>query len=242
MVQRACHSLLRADWGSGRAATPVLLAPAWHTRALVGSLLAVAVTGSLLEPAALQTQPGQSLLVRAYVPLVLVNVMLCMYVSGVGLQRIILAELLGRRWAERGRLVAELFTALGLALAVVAAENGLQRWLGLPESLAAHGLMPSSFGEKWAWAATAALVGFSEELVYRGYLQRQLAALSGWLPFGVLAQAALFGIAHAEQGPEAVTRFACYALAFGGVAAWRRSLLPGVLAHVIIDWLAAAGG
>ncbi|HEX2875457.1 MAG TPA: CPBP family intramembrane glutamic endopeptidase [Polyangiaceae bacterium] len=242
MLQRACHSALRADWSLGRGITPVLLAPAWHTRALVGLMLAVAITGSLLEPAALQTRAGHSLLVRAYLPLVLVNVMLCIYASGVGLQRNILAELLGRRWAERRRLPTDLATAVGLALAVIAAENGLQRWLGLPESVAAHSLMPSSVGEKLAWAPVAAFVGFTEELVYRGYLQRQLAALSGWLPFGVLAQAALFGIAHAEQGPEAVARFACYACALGGVAAWRRSLLPGALAHVIIDWVAAASG
>jgi membrane protease YdiL (CAAX protease family) len=242
MLQRACHSVLRADCGLGRGTTPVLLAPAWHTRALVGLLLAVAVTGSLLEPAALQIGTGQTLLVRAYLPLVLVNLMLCMYASGVGLRRNIFAELLGRRWAERGRLPTDLATAAGLALSIVAAENALQRWLGLPESVAAHGLMPSSVGEKLAWAPVAACVGFGEELVYRGYLQRQLAALGGWLPFGVLAQAALFGIAHAEQGPEAVARFAGYALAFGFVAAWRRSLLPGAAAHVLVDWVAAAGG
>lgn len=242
MLQRACQSVSRTDWGSGCRASKVLLAPAWHTRALVGLLLAVALTGSLLEPAALQTQTARSLIVRAYLPLVLVNLMLCLYATGVGLQRTILAKLLGWRWAEHGRLPTDLATAAGLALAVVAAENGLQRWLGLPESVAAHGLMPSSVGEKLVWAPVAAFVGFAEELVYRGYLQRQLAALSGWLPVGVLAQAALFGMAHAEQGPEAVARFACYACAFGCVAAWRRSLLPGVLTHVMIDWLAAAGG
>lgn len=233
---------MRTDWGSGGRASTVLLAPAWHTRALVGLLLAVAVTGSLLEPAALQSQTGHSLLVRAYLPLVMVNLMLCMYASGVGLQRNILAELLGRRWAARGRLLMDLVTATALAAAVIAAESGLQRLLGLPESLAAHGILPSSIGEKLAWAPVAAFVAFSEELVYRGYLQRQLAVLSGCLPFGVLAQAALFGIAHAEQGPEAVARFACYACAFGGLAAWRGSLLPGALAHVMVDWLAAAGG
>lgn len=242
MVQRACHRVASANLGPARDSVGVLLAPAWHTRALVALLLAVATTGSLLEPAALQPFEVTSVIVRAYLPLVLVNVMLCLYASGVGLDRNLLAELLGRFRGSGRRLLTDGGIGIGLALALIAAENALQRWVGVPESIAAHALMPSSIAERLAWLPVAALVGFSEELVYRGYLQRQLTALSGWLPFGVLAQAALFGIAHAEQGGWAVGRFAVYALVLGCVAAARRSLAPGVLCHVAVDSLAALGG
>lgn len=242
MLQRACHALPRADCGASQAAASGLLAPAWHTRALVALLLAVAATGSLLEPAALHVSSTSSPLLRVYLPLVLANALLGAYASGVGLRRNILAELLVQPRASRSRWRGDLAAGVALALAVVAAESGLQRLLGLPESLAAHAMSPRSVGEKLAWVPVAALVGFTEELVYRGYLQRQLTALSGWLPFGVVAQALLFGIAHGEQGAAAVVRFAVYAVAFGSVAAWRRSLLPGVLAHVLVDWLAAVGG
>lgn len=242
MVQRACHPLLHAHCAASRVAASVLLAPAWHTRVLVALLLSVATTGLLLEPASLQPFAVTSVVTRAYAPLVLVNVMLCLYVSGVGLERNVLGELLGRFRGDGRRLLEDLGIGLALAVALIAAENGLQAWLGMPESIAAHALRPGSTAEKLAWLPVAAVVGFSEEVVYRGYLQRQFTALSGWLPFGVLVQAALFGIAHAEQGGWAVGRFAGYALVLGTVAAWRRSLVPGILCHVVVDSLAAWEG
>ena len=242
MVQRACHPAPAPDLALAARESEGLLAPAWHTRALVAWLLAVAVAGSLLDPAFLPAPSTRALGVRAYVPLLLVNVMLCVYASGVGLRRNLLARWWVRPLAQRRRWPADLAIGVGLALALVAAESGLQRLLGLPESLAAHSLMPRSVGEKVTWVWVAAFVGFAEELVYRGYLQRQLTALSGWLPLGLVAQALLFGIAHAEQGSAAVARFAVYGGGLGLVAAWRRSLLPTVVAHVLVDWLAAAGG
>lgn len=242
MVQRACHEAPTRDLGSRWRQTAGLLAPAWHTRALVALLLAVAATGLLLDPALLQAPSTHLPVVRAYVPLVLANLMLCAYASGVGLKRNLLLELWGRSRAGKRAWLLDLAAGVGLALALVAAESSLQRLLGLPESLAAHALMPRSLGEKLAWVAVAAVVAFTEELVYRGYLQRQLTALSGWLPLGVLAQALLFGIAHGEQGAAAVARFACYGFVLGWIVAWRKSLLPGVLAHALVDWFAAAGG
>lgn len=242
MVQRACHAVRREHLGFPRGTGIALLAPAWHTRALVALLLSVAATGSLLGPEALQPSAVSAIGARAYVPLLLVNAMLCAYASGVGLARPILGELVGRFRGDGRRLLTDSCIGLTLALALLAAESGLQAWLGLPESIAAHALRPSRLVEQLLWLLVAAVVGFSEELVYRGYLQRQLAALSGWLPFGVLAQAALFGIAHGEQGAQVVARFAGYGLAFGSVAAWRRSLLPSVLCHVVVDSLAIWGG
>lgn len=242
MVQGACHAARLDHLAERRRESGHFLAPAWHTRALVALLLAVATTGLLLEPAPLQPFAVTSVVVRAYAPLALVNVMLCLYVSGVGLERNVLAELLGRFRGDGWRLLKDLSIGLALAVALIAAENGLQAWLGLPESIAAHALRPSTTSEKLAWLPVAALVGFSEEVVYRGYLQRQFSVLTGRLPFGVLVQAALFGIAHAEQGGWAVGRFAGYAVVLGAVAAWRRSLAPGIWCHVAVDSLAAWGG
>jgi membrane protease YdiL (CAAX protease family) len=79
------------------------------------------------------------------------------------------------------------------------------------------------------------LIGWTEELVYRGYLRQQLTALSGSVVLGVLLQAFLFGVAHGEQGPWAVARFAAYGAAFGGVAARERTIVPCVLCHVVLD-------
>lgn len=241
MVQGACQTASLAS-GESAGEPSALLAPAWHTRALVGVMLAVAATGTLLERVASPAAHTSLPIWQGYLSLALVNFGLCLYVSGVGLKRNIFAVLFSQLRYDRRRLFADWGWGAGLALTLIVAENGLQTLLGLPESVAAHALMPASTGEKVAWTLVAMLVGFSEELVYRGYLQRQLAMLSGWLPFGILAQSLLFGIAHGEQGGWAVGRFAVYGLALGWVAAKRQSLLPCVLCHVALDWVAALGG
>ena len=79
---------------------------------------------------------------------------------------------------------------------------------------------------------TAVTVGFCEEVIYRGYLQTQLTAFTGRASIAVVLQAALFGIAHGEQGLAVVVRFTLYGVLFGGLARWRRSLLPGIAAHI----------
>lgn len=216
-----------------------LLAPQWHTQALVALMLAVAVAGTLggqsASPIATTTQAPWSI----YLPLTIVSTALALYVCRMGLERNIFAELCRQGRYDAGRAGVDVAIAGALVTLVILAENGLQTLLDMPESTAAHALLPTTVSAKLAWLGVAALVGFSEELVYRGYLQRQLSTLSGLLPFGIVAQALLFGIAHGEQGAWAVARFALYAIALGSVAAARRSLLPSILCHIALDWYAA---
>ena len=233
MVQGACQL---AASETPRAEVPSLLAPPWHTRALVGLMLAVAGAAVGLGAGASPSDVASP--VAAYLPLAIVNVGLLLYTCRVGLERSILGRVFSQGPYDWRRVRVDLACAVGVALALIVAESALQSLLGLPESTAAHALLPRTLAEKLAWLLVAVIVGVSEEVVYRGYLQRQLAALSGWLPFGVLAQALLFGIAHGEQGGWAVARFAVYALGLGWLAAARKSLLPCALGHVVVDLLA----
>ena len=219
-----------------------LLAPLWHTRVLVGLMLVVALTGAIVAQVAQTSRAVTSPIASLYLPLTIVNLGLCAYVCRVGLERSLFAQLFSQGRYDGRRLLADLAWAGAFTFALIRAENGLQLAFGLPESAAAHALVPITAGEKSVWALVAALVGFSEELVFRGYLQRQLAALSGSVLFGVAAQALLFGIAHGEQGAATVARFAVYAFAFGWLSVARKSLMPCVLAHVAIDWCAGLAG
>jgi uncharacterized protein len=239
MVQGACQVV--AVEPRPVAATS-LLAPAWHTRLLVALMLAVAGAGTALGQIAGPTAVVVSPVATTYLALSTVNLGLLFYACRVGLERNILARLFSQGRYDASRLLADLACGAGAALALIGAENALQWLLGLPESVSAHALLPHSAGEKLVWVLVATLVGFSEELVYRGYLQRQLAALAGWLPFGVIAQALLFGIAHGEQGGWAVARFAGYALGLGWLSIARKSLLPCVLGHVAVDLFAGLAG
>ena len=77
-------------------------------------------------------------------------------------------------------------------------------------------------------------VGFCEEIIFRGYLQRQLAAWTN-LPLGMVLSAALFGLGHRYQGGSAQIVLAFYGLFFGILAEKRKSLRPGMIAHAWHD-------
>jgi hypothetical protein len=96
-------------------------------------------------------------------------------------------------------------------------------------------LLPRTVVERVGWVAVAAAAAFGEEVVYRGYLQTQLGALTRRPWLGVVLQALLFGVAHLDQGPVSASRVALYGLLFGLVVRARRSLLPAILAHALID-------
>ena len=79
----------------------------------------------------------------------------------------------------------------------------------------------------------------SEELAFRGYLQRQLTALTGHTWIALLLQVTVFGIAHGYQGVRNCLAIAIYGALFTLLALWRKSLRPGMIAHACTD---IAGG
>jgi membrane protease YdiL (CAAX protease family) len=100
-------------------------------------------------------------------------------------------------------------------------------------------LMAHTPAERVLWVVVACSAGFAEELVFRGYLQRQFAAWSGSRIVGVLAQALLFGAAHSYQGWRSTLVITFYGLLFGILAEVRGSLIPGMAAHA---WTDIVGG
>lgn len=208
-----------------------LLAPPWHTRALVALLLAVPLAGLALPTGVVPAASG----LASYLPIVLVNTALGAYVARLGLLSSILSSLLGKGWDSPRRALTDSLLAIGLALVVVGLDAALVSAWRAPESVASHALLPRTTAERWLWPLLATSIGVSEELVYRGYLQQQLSRLSASHALGVLLQALLFGIAHAEQGGAVVARFALYGVLFGCTSLARGSLLPSIVAHVGLD-------
>jgi membrane protease YdiL (CAAX protease family) len=79
--------------------------------------------------------------------------------------------------------------------------------------------------------------GFCEELVFRGYFQKQFLALTRSAAFAVLAQAVLFGICHWYQGVKQVILISALGALYGILAQWRKSLRPGMISHAWSDVL-----
>lgn len=220
----------------------VALAPRWHTVALIALIVSVAVAGTLLRPAAgaadavpaAPMTPAMRVL-AIYLPMLLVQWGLVVYVARVGRPRSALGSLLGRGWTPPRRALANV--ALGLVMwgVILAVEVAWRRVRAVETAPSVTSILPQAWLERGAWAVVATSVGFCEEVVYRGYLQTQLTAFTGsWLA-AVLIQAALFGVAHGEQGLDAALRIALYGVLFGLLARWQRSLWPGIVGHAWTD-------
>lgn len=153
-------------------------------------------------------------------------------------------SLVGGRWAGARDILRDVAIAFGFwgALMVVVWILDLVVGPGGDKNLEA--LLPRTPGEVAAWMVTSASAGFCEEFVFRGYVQRQLLALTqlGWL--AILGQGLLFGLMHAYQGWLPVLRICVIGIMLGALAAWRRSLRPGMIAHAWQDiwagWLSIA--
>ncbi len=92
--------------------------------------------------------------------------------------------------------------------------------------------------EKALWAMMSLSAAFCEEFVYRGYLQTSLRRFSGSIGVAVVLQAAAYGFAHAALPWKIMATVTILGIFFGAVAAWRKTLVPGMLMHAAFDLLA----
>lgn len=216
------------------AGTEVPRAPLWHILALVALLLVVAAVGMLTTHGQAPPIP-ESRIAKAYLPALLVNGMLALYVARLGRGRNALRELVGRRWSSVSRALVDVALAVLAAALILLTEQAWAAAFGAPSRAWSNAVLPASSREHAAWVLVAVSIGTSEELVYRGYLQRELGVLVRSRTLGLVAQALLFALAHGEQGAGFAARTLLYGLGFGVLAAARKSLIPGMLAHVGLD-------
>jgi len=93
-------------------------------------------------------------------------------------------------------------------------------------------LAPVNGTEVAAWIGLCIIAGLVEEVVFRGYLQRQFTAWArGTVAVGVAGSAIFFGAAHGYQGARNMILLAVFGALFSLLALLRRSLRPGIFAH-----------
>jgi len=162
---------------------------------------------------------------------------LALVTLGVWLRGSSLQTIFGQRWRSVGQVFRDLGSGLALWFVAIVAVSILGGHNGPPDASIAF-LLPQTPAEMTVWMIVSILAGISEEAIYRGYLQKQFAALTGSLPAGILISAAAFGAVHVYQGWSRATVIAISAILFGVVAHWRRTVRPGMFAHGLQDAIA----
>jgi hypothetical protein len=96
-------------------------------------------------------------------------------------------------------------------------------------------LTPGTNLELAAWFCVSTTAGVCEEIIFRGYLQRQFATIGDSMLIGVLISAVVFGASHGYEGVARMILIGIFGLMFGLLAWWRKSLRTGMMAHAWHD-------
>ena len=227
--------------------SPKLVAPSWHTALLVALFLGLALSGAFLQqrsasgPRMLRQHPH---LVPLYLSLIFMEWGLFYYVwkAGLGRTGTKLSELIGGSWANAKEVLVDAGLALGLWAIWILVERVMDRWLGPAHAASIQSLLPQRVVEILLWIGVSISAGICEELVFRGYFQKQFHVYTHSRWVALFLQAMLFGISHGYQGTDACVKIAIFGLLYGSLALWRKSLRPGMMAHTWSDILSGILG
>lgn len=214
-----------------------LIAPIWHTVILIVVLVGLAIVQAY-QQTSLETFHPQSRL-PLYLSMIVFELTLLGYVWLLGLRarRVRLRDLIGGKWNSIEDVGRDVGIALGFWAIVWCVLLALEKILGTnPTGIKAVGvLLPQGVAEIVAWVILAATAGFCEEVIFRGYFQRQFYALTGKSELAIVLQALIFGAAHIYQGVKGALTIAIYGAMFGVLAVARKSLRPGIIQHASQD-------
>lgn len=219
-----------------------LIASRRHTLVVLVAAIAWAYGGTLLA-ARLSSDPHPH---RA--PLYLLSIceqwlMFALVLGGVRRARTPLSCVIGERWHSRRELLRDIGIAAAFWVVAIPVLYLLKLLLGVTSvGTGVLALLPRGALEIALWLGIAVSAGICEETIFRGYLQRQLMAMTGSRSGGVVLAAAAFGLAHLYQGWRMAIVIGLYGLMFGALAYWRRTVRPGMIAHAWHDTLTGVLG
>jgi membrane protease YdiL (CAAX protease family) len=217
-----------------------LIAPLWHTGALIAVLLAIAGYGAYVQstaPAGSQLVAHRGSALKLYLFLIASEWGLLRFVTAGGMKRVgtRFRDLLGERWSSWRDVARDLLIALAAWAVWTGAEALLAPMLGMDTAKSIDSMLPRGPLEVSVWVLLSISAGFCEEAIFRGYLQKQFQAITGSAALAILIQAVIFGVSHGYQGLRNVIVISILGASYGAIALWRRSIKPGMILHAWTD-------
>ena len=223
-----------------------LLAPVWHTVLIVVIMLlnsygsAKLASGAMGQDAKAITENVR--VVQYAVTIVLEFFLLFLVWIGLRLNGTRIQDVIGGRWDTAAAFWLDVAIAIGFAFVAYWTIFGLSFALGLakPSQIEqtkklASMLAPHTWHALLLFVLLSTIAGFVEEIIFRGYLQKQFAILSGNIYAGLIGSALIFGAGHGYEGARRMVLIFILGLMFGYLALWRKSLRPGMIGHAMFD-------
>ena len=222
-----------------------LIAPVWHTIVLLLLFLGNSYFSATSMPTAREGPPPERILILQYGVTIGFEFFLLLLVwVGLRLKGVKLRELIGGRWQAVEDFLLDFVIALGFVVAALVMLAGVSSLLGMRNASQvsevkrlANMLGPQSGVSMAMFVLVSCTAGLVEEILFRGYLQRQISALSGNIYVGLIGSAILFGLGHGYEGARRMVLIAVLGAMFGLLTLLRKSLRPGMMAHALFDSL-----
>lgn len=220
------------------ATPPRGVAPAWHTVLFLAIFAGLSLGGSTRLANA-----GTHAHWPIYIETIVMQWLLVLFVWwGLRMRGRRMRDLIGGRWDTLEAALTDVGIAIGfffanmLIRAMIAAVILLVKPNVKAMSMEGMKHVAQVIGPKSVWElvlfmGVAVTAGICEEIMFRGYLQQQLMQWTRSTAMGVVLSALLFALGHLYQGAFLATQVGLLGLMLGILAAWRKSLRPGMIAH-----------
>lgn len=213
------------------------IAPPWHTAIVLLALLGVSLLGARIDLRTVVALHGR---LPSYLYVIVFEWATVAFIMwGLHRRGIRFSDVIGGRWTRGLSVLRDVGLGIAFILIFGGAVQVLTHLLNVAPPPRMLEMLPQTRFELIAWVFVSLTGGFCEEVIFRGYLLRQFAALTHSVVAGIVLQALVFGVAHGYQGWKLMSLIALYGACFGVLATWRRSLRPGIIGHALQD---IAGG
>lgn len=211
------------------------VAPAWHTIIVLLFMLTLSALSYYSQNLTPVRQPRSH--VANYVAAIVMEWIIVAFIwFGLRLRKQRLHALLGENW----RGMKGIFRDLGIGVAFLIAANivltAIGHLLNAKPNAAVKNLLPHGREEIAVYFLLTVTAGICEEIIFRGYFQRQFSAWLKSATVGLVLQGIVFGASHGYQGGKSMLIIVVYGVMFGMLAHWQRTLRPGMFAHFLQDF------
>jgi uncharacterized protein len=217
------------------------VAPAWHTVVVV--LIMLAVSGWSAYSGGLPTVGHAADRIASYVGAIVMEWLVLGFIwFGLRLRNQNLRILLGKNWGGGRQILRDLGIALLFLIIANIILTALGHLLKAEPNAAIRNLLPHGPTQMVVYFLLTVTAGICEEMIFRGYLQRQFSAWFKSAKVAVVIQGIIFGASHGYQGPKLMLIIVVYGMMFGILAQWRHSLRPGMISHFLQDFVGGVVG